>query len=395
MKDSLQQLVAGLSSELVEIRRHLHMYPELSFKEFETSKYIKSKLEEWGVSFKDGWVETGIVAQIKGEKESDKIIALRADIDALPILESEDRSYRSKHENVMHACGHDVHTTCLLGAIKLLQDTKSQWGGTVNCIFQPGEEKLPGGASLMIKEGLFEYMNARSIIGQHVHPPLEVGKVGFHSGTYMASADEIYIDIIGQGGHAALPGDVKDPIRVGAELLLAFKNIEEEKNEVGNPIVLSIGKFNTNGGATNVVPDSIKMEGTFRAMDELKRKEIHGLMIAIAKKLAIKHQLKINLEIRHGYPSLYNDPDLTHQVLTFAKELLGESNVVMLPKRMTSEDFSFYSQAMPGCFYRLGVANKAAGISSPVHTSTFDVDEKCLKIGSSLMAYSAIKLLEK
>lgn len=393
MISKLKNRVNDINEELVEIRRHLHMHPELSFKEFETSKYIISKLTEWGISFKAGWVKTGIVAEVIGEKESEKRIALRADIDALPILEKEDRPYRSKNENVMHACGHDVHTTCLLGAIKLLNDTKAEWGGTVMCIFQPGEEKLPGGASLMIKEGLLPFMNAQSIVGQHVHPPLEVGKVGFHAGSYMASADELYVKIIGKGGHAALPQDVKDPIRVGAELLLAFKKIEKENNEDDNPIVLSIGKFNTDGGATNVVPDQINMEGTFRAMDEEKRTTVHKLMEEAATSLATKFNVEIDLEIRHGYPSLFNNPALTEEVFVYAQELLGESNVVRLPKRMTSEDFSFYSQAMPGCFYRLGVANEAKGIGSPVHTSSFDVDEKCLEIGASLMAYTSMRLL--
>ena len=393
MITKIKHLVSEIKEELVDVRRHLHMYPELSFNEFETSKFIISKLEEWGIDFKAGWVETGIVAEVIGEKKSDKRIALRADIDALPILEKEDRTYRSKNENVMHACGHDVHTTCLLGAIKLLQETRSEWGGTVKCIFQPGEEKLPGGASLMIKEGLLPFMNAEAIVGQHVHPPLDVGKVGFHPGSYMASADELYVKIIGKGGHAALPKDVKDPIRVGAELILAFKQIEKENNEDDNPIVLSIGKFNTNGGATNVVPDQINMEGTFRAMDENKRAHVHQLMEEAALFLSNKFEVKVELEIRHGYPSLYNNPELTEQVFGFAQELLGTSNVVRLPKRMTSEDFSFYSQAMPGCFYRLGVANQEKGITSPVHTSSFDVDEKCLQVGASLMAYSSIKLL--
>jgi len=390
---NLKRLVSEFNQELVDIRRHLHMHPELSFKEYETSKFIVSKLEEWGIDFKDGWVETGIVAEVKGDLESDKRIALRADIDALPILEKDDRAYRSKNKNVMHACGHDVHTTCLLGAIKLLKETKADWGGTVKCIFQPGEEKLPGGASLMIKEGLIPFMNAQSIVGQHVHPPLEVGKVGFHPGSYMASADELYVKIVGKGGHAALPQDVKDPIRVGAELILAFKVIEKENNQEENPIVLSIGKFNTDGGATNVVPDQINMEGTFRAMDENKRAAVHQLMKDTANRLAEKYEVEIDLEIRHGYPSLYNNPELTEQVFVYAQELLGAENVVRLPKRMTSEDFSFYSQAMPGCFYRLGVANESRGITSPVHTSAFDVDEKCLKIGSSLMAYSSMRLL--
>ena len=393
IKEKILSTSQDLLAELIAIRRHLHKNPELSFQEFETSKFIQSKLSEWGIDFKNNWVKTGIVAEVKGLQDSEKIIALRADIDALPIQEVSGRIYGSENKNVMHACGHDVHTTCLLGAIKILHESKDLWGGKVQCIFQPGEEKLPGGASLMIKEGLLEFMNASSIIGQHVHPPLEVGKVGFHPGSYMASADELYVNIIGKGGHAALPADVRDPIAAGSELVLAFNEIEKEHNLEDNPIVISIGKFQTEGGATNVVPDKIYMEGTFRAMDEQKRTFMHKLMNEKVDQIAAKHKVEIDFEIRHGYPSLYNDPALTKQTMLWAKELLGDDKVVDLPKRMTSEDFSFYSQEMPGCFYRLGVANKALGIDSPVHTSSFDVDEQCLPVGASLMAYTAVKLL--
>jgi len=393
IKNQILALSENLLEELIGIRRHLHKNPELSFKEFETSKFIQAKLTEWGIEYQADWVKTGIVCTIKGSLDSDKIIALRADIDALPIQEIEGRIYGSENKNVMHACGHDVHTTCLLGAIKILSDSKSGWGGEVKGIFQPGEEKLPGGASLMIEEGLIDFMKASHIIGQHVHPPLEVGKVGFHAGTYMASADEIYVTIIGKGGHAALPADLIDPISAGSELVLAFDKIERENNEEGNPTVLSIGKFWSDGGATNVVPDKIHMEGTFRAMDESKRAKMHELMNACVEEIVNRRGVEIKFEIRHGYPSLYNDLTLTEDVFEYARELLGEENVVRIPKRMTSEDFSFYSQQMPGCFYRLGVANTSKGINSPVHTSSFDVDEKCLKIGASLMAFSAVKQL--
>ena len=394
MKNKILSIAKEIHKDLVEVRRHLHQNPELSFKEFETSKFIQKTLDEWGIEYKSGWVKTGVVASIKGGLPSDQIMALRADIDALPIDEAPGRIYGSKNKGVMHACGHDVHTTSLLGAIKILNETRDEWGGEVKCIFQPGEERLPGGASLMIKEGLLDYMKASNIIGQHVHPPLEVGKVGFHAGTYMASADELYLTVIGKGGHAALPADVIDPIKGGSEIVLAFKKIVQENQEENNPIVLSIGKFWSDGGATNVVPEKVFMEGTFRAMDEQKRKKIHQLMQETVDQIAEQNNLKIELEIRHGYPCLYNDPVLTEEVRSFARELLGEENVVELPKRMTSEDFSFYSQEMPGCFYRLGVANESKRIGSPVHTSTFDVDEDCLVVGASLMAFSAIMKLK-
>ncbi len=381
--------------ELVGIRRHLHKHPELSFQEYKTSFFIKSKLNEWGISFQDNWVNTGIVADLTGELTSNKNLALRADIDALPIQEVSGRIYGSENPNIMHACGHDVHTTCLLGSIKILKEFKHLWGGKVLFIFQPGEEKLPGGASLMIKEGLLEYMNANVIIGQHVHPPLEVGKVGFHSGRYMASADELYVTITGKGGHAALPDDVRDPIAAGAELILTLKKLATELDNEINPIVLSIGKFWSEGGATNIVPERVFMEGTFRAMDEKKRLDLHRKMEEIADQIGNEREVKVDLEIRHGYPSLFNDPSLTSDMKTWAVELLGRENVVELPKRMTSEDFAFYSQAMPGCFFRLGVSNRLKGISAPVHSSNFDVDESCLSLGAAFMAYSAMKYLNK
>lgn len=378
----------------VDVRRYLHQNPELSFEEFETSKFIKSKLDEWGISYTDNWVRTGIVAEIKGNKQGEKVFALRADIDALPIKEIEGRSYRSHHENVMHACGHDAHTTCLLGAIKILNELKEEWGGSVKFIFQPGEEKLPGGASLMIKEGLIEKLNSTGIVGQHVHPPLEVGKVGFHSGAYMASADEIYVTVTGRGGHAALPGNVIDPIAVTCELILELNKLEESLNETQNPIVLSIGKFNTVGGATNVIPDQVKLEGTFRAMDETKRFDVHEKMLQISTKIAEQKGVEIDFQIIKGYPVLFNDPELTEKCISFAEALIGPENVIRLPKRMTSEDFAFYSQQMPGCFYRLGTGNVAKGITSPVHTPHFDIDEDALKMGASMMAFLAIENLK-
>jgi len=379
---------------MVELRRHLHKNPELSFKEFETSKFIKTNLSEWGISYTDNWVETGIVAEIEGRLESEKTFALRADIDALPIKEIEGRSYGSQNENVMHACGHDVHSTCLLGAIKILNDLKDYWGGTVKCIFQPGEEKLPGGASLMIKEGLIDHLNSSGIVGQHVHPPLAVGKVGFHPGSYMASADELYVTITGKGGHAALPGNVLDPIAIASQLILDLNELEQNLHEEQNPIVLSIGKFNTVGGATNVIPDQVKLEGTFRAMDETKRYAAHKEMLQLSKDLSSKTGGTIEMHIIKGYPVLYNDPSLTEKCIALAEELIGTDNVVRLPKRMTSEGFSFYSQEMPGCFYRLGTGNTEKGIISPVHTPTFDIDEEALKVGAAMMAFLAVENLK-
>ena len=302
--------------KIKSIRHHLHSNPELSFQEVETGKYIAGILDELGISYTDGWCENGIVALIKGEKPSSKVIMLRADIDALPIKEANDVPYKSTNEGVMHACGHDVHTSSLLGAMHILNDLKSEFGGTVKCIFQPGEEVLPGGASVMIKEGVLEDPKPESVLGQHVHPPLEVGKVGVRGGIYMASADEIRMVVRGKGGHGALPHDCIDTVLMSSRILIALQDVVSRNMNPNIPAVLSFGKINSVGGATNIIPDEVKIEGTFRTMDEEWRKEAHQLIRRIAQKTAESMGGSCDIEILVGYPCLINESHLTEKVKT-------------------------------------------------------------------------------
>ncbi len=390
LRQEIQRLSKSYFKEVVDLRRHIHANPELSFEEYKTSAYVQAYLKKLGIPFKNKVAGTGVVATIKGGKPSKETVALRADMDALPILEANKVSYKSKNKGVMHACGHDVHTSSLLGACKILNEIKGHFGGTVKCIFQPGEEKLPGGAKWMIKEGVLKNPKPKSIIGQHVHPPLAVGKVGFKEGTYMASADEITLRIIGKGGHAALPQDFIDPIVIGANVITALQQISSRNADPTSPMVLSFGKFNSIGGACNVIPNEVVMEGTLRCMNEKWRKQVHKHIKRIATSVAKAHGAKCEVEIAVGYPSLKNDPVLTRQAVEYAQAFMGKSNVVELPIRMTAEDFSYYSQATTACFYRLGTGNKKKNITSPVHTPTFNVDENSLKTGMGLMAWLAV-----
>jgi len=379
----------SIYEDLVKYRRYLHMHPELSYQEKETSAFVKNLLDQNSIKYTDGYCKHGIVAEIKGAKKGN-IVYLRGDMDALPIVEANKVSYVSKNIGVMHACGHDVHTTCVLGTAIILNKIKSKISGTYRIIFQPGEEKLPGGASIMIKEGAIKNANKAVILGQHVHPPLSVGKVGFYPGEYMASADELYIEVIGKGGHAALPLGFIDPIMVSGQVLNALHTIISRYSDPKVPSVLSFGKINSNGGATNIIPDKVTIQGTFRTMDETNRARIHKIIKDVVKNTAKAYGAKSKVNIKVGYPTLYNNPELTMRSMSRAEDYLGKKNVVMLDKRMTAEDFSYYSQMMPACFYRLGVRNEKRGIVSSVHTPTFDIDEKALEVGVGVMTYLAV-----
>ncbi len=385
MIEKIKQLAEQNFQEIVEIRRHLHQHPELSFQEFETSKFIQQKLTEWKIEFTSGHVKTGLVAYVKGKNPDKKCVALRADIDALPIQELNDLPFASKNNGVMHACGHDVHTSSLLGAIKILNELKNEFEGTIKCIFQPAEEVLPGGASLMIKEGVLENPKPITILGQHVYPELEAGKVGFKKGQYMASTDEIYLTIKGKGGHAALPFKLKDPVLAMAQIIVALQQVVSRCAKPNIPSVLSFGKVTANG-ATNIIPNEVFIEGTFRTFDEEWRKQAHNHIREIAENTAKAMGVMCDVKIDVGYPFLVNDDDTTQKCIDAAKEFLGEENVVDLEIRMTAEDFAYYSQIIPACFYRLGTSD-----STGLHTPTFMVDETALKTGMGLMAYLAVK----
>lgn len=391
LKESIQALAQTIFSEIVDTRRHLHANPELSFQEYNTSVFVKEKLDALGIAWEE-MANTGIVALIKGEQVGDGVIALRADMDALPIKEVEGRPYGSKNIGVMHACGHDVHTSSLLGTAKILASLKNQFAGTVKLIFQPGEEKLPGGASIMIKEGALENPKPQAIIGQHVMPLIDAGKVGFRAGKYMASTDELYVTVKGKGGHGAQPQQNIDPIVITAHIITALQQIVSRVADPKMPTVLSFGKINAEG-ATNVIPNEVKLEGTFRTFDEEWRKEAHKKMKKMAEGIAESMGGSCEFEVRHGYPYLVNNEVLTKEARGYAVEYLGQENVLDLDLWMAGEDFAFYSQVTDACFYRLGTRNEEKGITASVHTPDFDVDEKALSISTGLMAYIALKRL--
>lgn len=393
ISQQIKQLAAQYHADLIQMRRHLHQYPELSFEEAETAAFVARHLSEWGISFQKEVAGHGIVALIEGCNPEKGVVALRGDMDALPIQEANQVPYCSQHPGVMHACGHDVHTTCLLGAARILHELRDQWSGTVKLLFQPAEERLPGGASLMIKAGALENPKPTAIFGQHVFPLLEAGKVGFRAGMYMASSDELYLTVKGKGGHGAMPHECVDPVLIIAHIITALQQIVSRYADPTVPSVLTFGHIASSGGSTNVIPNEVKLMGTFRTMQENWRYEAHRRMQRIAEGIAESMGGACELRIEVGYPTLFNDEALTEKARQNAVEYLGADNVVDLPIRLTSEDFAYFSQVIPGCFYRLGTRNAARGITSLLHTDTFDIDEDSLPIGAGLLAWMAVREL--
>ncbi len=392
MLHKIKAAAAGISQELITIRRHLHSNPELSFQEYNTVAYVKAQLEQMGITEIKSLAQTGLEVMIRGKNPGKKVLALRADMDALPIVEANDVPYKSKNIGVMHACGHDVHTTCLLGVAKILNGLKDEFEGSIKLIFQPGEEKLPGGASLMIAEGVLENPKVNAILGQHVMPLIPTGKIGFRSGLYMASTDELYVTIKGKGGHGAMPHLCIDPVVVMAQMITALQTLVSRQANPIVPSVLSFGKVIANG-ATNVIPNEVYMEGTFRTLDEKWRSKAHELMLRTAQSIAEGMGATVDFEIRKGYPFLHNNPALTARSKAASINYMGEENIVDLDIWMAAEDFAYYSQEADACFYRLGTRNETKGIVSGVHTPTFDIDEDALEIGAGLMAYLALEEL--
>ncbi|WP_343744355.1 M20 family metallopeptidase [Chitinophaga sp.] len=388
MKNRIKELAKAYAPAFIDIRRHIHSHPELSFQEHKTSEFIRQQLDSFGVPYKAGIAGTGIIALIEGKNPASKTIALRADIDALPITEANDVSYKSVNNGIMHACGHDVHTTVVLGATKILHELKDELEGTIKILFQPGEEKHPGGASIMIEEGALENPRPDAILGLHVHPSMETGKLGFCEGKYMASADEIYVTIKSKGGHAAQPHLTVDTILVASQLVVSLQQVISRNNNPFSPSVLSICAFN-GGFTTNVIPSEVKLMGTFRAMDETWRFKAHELIRKQAAGIAEATGAEIEIDILVGYPTLYNNEVVTAKARQLAEDYLGKEQVEDTELRMGAEDFAFYSQIVPACFFRLGTGNKERGITSGVHTPTFDVDERAIEIGMGTMAYLA------
>ena len=390
--------MATLRDEMISFRRHLHAHPELSFREHATAAFVERELERHGIAYKGGAARlgkddkgTGVIAWVRGEASpSERCFALRADLDALPITEVEGRSYGSTQAGVMHACGHDAHTAMVLGAGIALHRLREHWAGTVVLVFQPGEEKEPGGASLLVKEGVLNDPKPSGIMAQHVTPELATGKLGFRAGPFMAAADELYLTVRGKGGHAAVRPTLVDPILITAKLLPALYDEAERHTPAGEPMIVSFGKVLANG-ATNIVPDTVSIEGTLRTFNENTRSALHAELARAGQALAKELGGDLDFRIVKGSPVVKNDPDLTARMRAAAEQLLGAENVVEMPIRMGAEDFAYYTHVMPGCFYRLGTGNPGKpGSQSGLHTSGFDIDEDALMLGATMMAWGAI-----
>jgi len=389
---AVQKKSLSIANEVIAWRRHIHAHPELSYKEFNTVKFVDTTLREIGLK-PQAIAGTGLPVLIEGKNPQKKVVALRADMDALPIKEDNAVDYKSTITGVMHACGHDAHTASLLGTAKILASFKDQFEGTVKMLFQPGEEKNPGGASYMIRDGALENPRPASIIGQHVMPLLPAGTIGFREGMYMASSDEIYLKVIGKGGHAAAPELVVDPVLIASHIIIALQQIISRNASPKQPTVLSFGKI-TALGATNIIPDEVNIAGTFRAMNEAWRKEGLAKIKTMAESMAQGMGGRCEVTLSQGYPYLENNPELTRHIRQAAEEYVGKENVVDLDLTLGSEDFAYYSHVIPASFYRLGTRNESKGITSYIHTPTFNIDEDALAIGPGLMAWMAIRELE-
>lgn len=390
----LRERSLAASEEVIRLRRHLHAHPELSYQEHETAKFVAATLRAYGLAPTEGVAGTGVVVNIEGKNPATKSIALRADMDALPINEANSCSYKSTKPGVMHACGHDVHTASLLGTAKLLQEAREQFSGTVRLIFQPGEEKNPGGASLMLREGVLENPRPSAILGQHVMPLIPAGKVGFREGMYMASSDEIYMRVIGKGGHGAAPELAIDPVLIASHIIVALQQVISRNASPKQPTVLTFGKI-IGEGATNIIPNEVNIAGTFRALNEEWRESGLKKIVHMAESIASAMGARCEIDLSRGYPYLENNPELTRRIRSDAEAYLGKENVVDIDLTMGSEDFSYYSHVVPASFYRLGTRNEAKGITSYVHTPTFDIDEEALRIGPGLMAWMAAQELAR
>lgn len=393
--NKIKDLSQQHTNEVIGWRRQLHANPELSYKEFNTAKLVANQLKKFGLHPSEGVAGTGVVVVIEGKNPRSRTVALRADMDALPIQELSEVEYKSKIAGVMHACGHDVHTSSLLGTAKILNEVKNEFEGTIKLIFQPGEEKNPGGASMMIAEGVLENPKPSAIIGQHVMPLVPVGKVGFREGMYMASSDEIYLRVIGKGGHGAAPELTIDPVVIASHIIIGLQQVISRNASPKQPTVLTFGKIIADG-ATNIIPDEVKISGTFRALNEKWREEGLQKIKKMAEGIAESMGAKCEVKISHGYPYLENNPELTRRIRRAAEEYLGKENVLDIELTLGSEDFAYYSHQIPASFYRLGTRNESKGITSYVHTPTFDIDEEALSISTGLMAWMAVReLMEK
>jgi amidohydrolase len=391
LKETVQSIASDIREEIIGVRRHLHQYPELSFHEVQTSAYIKRKLDEMGIMWQPV-AGTGVLATINGALGAGKVIALRADMDALAIEDKKETEYRSKNKGVMHACGHDAHTAVLLGVARILKAMEYRFNGTVKLIFQPAEEILPGGAARVIGEGALTDPGVDLIIGQHVMPALSAGKVGIRRGKFMASMDEISIIIKGKGGHGAQPHLIIDPVLAASSVIVILQQLISRKNNPAIPSVLSFGKFQANG-TINIIPDEVLLEGTFRTMDEKWRQKALQEICQLTKSVTEGLGCTCEINIRNGYPSLYNPASIVETIERFMEEYLGKQQVEECDIWMASEDFSYYSEVVDSFFYLLGVGEEGRE-SLSLHTSTFDINENAMETGMGLMAYIVLKYLD-
>lgn len=394
MINTIRQKAQTLFPEIQRIRHHIHARPELSFQEFQTSEFVASELKRIGISFEKGMAGTGIVALIEGKNPGKHCLAIRAELDALPISEANDTPYKSTNVGVMHACGHDVHTACVLGVAQIMNETREHWEGSIKLIFQPGEEMHPGGGSIMIAEGVLSQPRVDAVLALHVYPHLPSGTVGFRAGQYMASTDEIHITIEGKGGHAALPHQTVDPIAIAAQTIVALQQVISRKSNPVIPSVLSFGKI-SGGSVNNVIPDKVEIAGTLRTMDEKWRTEAHGLIKSIVKNTAESFGAKADIHIPRGYPSLFNDEQLTALASDAAETYLGKEQVKLLSLRMTADDFAFYGHQVPGCYFRLGTNHNDQAFTASVHNASFDIDEQSMITGIGVMSFIAYTYLNR
>lgn len=392
LKNTILEGAEALWPEMVSLRRHFHANPELSYKEYETASFICSYLERQGIPFINGIAGTGIIATIEGKLSGKRVVALRAELDALPVNEENDVEYRSRNNGVMHACGHDAHMAMLLGSAVMLNRLRDNFGGKVLLVFQPGEEKSPGGASLMIESGAFDEIPPDMVIAQHILPELETGCVGYRAGRYMASADEIYITVRGKGGHAALSREVTDQIYIASELVLTLKDtIAAEQSGRNIPTVFGLGRI-TGEGATNVIPATVEIAGTFRTFDETWRSDAISTIRKIAGAIAAKYKVEIDVTTGSGYPVLVNDESLAERAVVLSRQLIGDANVKMMDTRMSSDDFAFFTEKYPSLYYRVGVMNPGES-PRPLHTSRFDINEEAIRTGAANMTWLTINLM--
>lgn len=387
IREQILQNAAIHFPKMVQLRHEFHRFPELSGKEKETARRICELLDELEIPYQKEIAGYGIVAHLVGEKcENSRVVALRADMDALPIQEENDFDYRSINEKVMHACGHDFHIATLLGTLMILHTMKSEWSGCVKAIFQPSEEEYSGGAPFMIAAGALENPKPNLIFGIHADPNIKTGQVGFHSGAFMASTDELHFEILGKGGHAARPHETVNPVIVGAKILVTLETEIAKLKPESSPFVLNFGKF-IGDGATNIVPDKVSISGTLRMFDEKKRKIILDKIQEIAQNIANEHNATCQVNIRHGYPMLFNSPEVTAKTEELAREFLGRENAIQVPERCTAEDFSYYLQQIPGTFMRVGVRNEALGKVHNLHSARFDADDEALLTAAGFLSY--------